>query len=265
DIIIANDPDADRVGAMAAHNGEFVGLTGNELGVLMTHYLLNRHKEQGDMPENPAIVSTIVSTNLTRAIAEDFGAAYFEVLTGFKYIGEKMTNWEQTKEHSYVFGFEESIGFLPGDYARDKDAVAASLLICEMAAHYKAQGLTLIDAMNKLLEKYGYHYDYNISITKTGMEGAAQIRHIMEDLRKNPPADIGGISVAAVRDYRPGYGGLPPSDVLYYELADNSWFCIRPSGTEPKIKIYCGVIGENPTHAAQKARDLADLIVSVIN
>jgi len=264
DIIVANDPDADRVGVMVKHGGEYVLLAGNQTGTLLAQYLLSGRKANGTLPPNPGIISTIVSTNMTREIAAAYGAEYAEVLTGFKFIGEQIEKWENSGKAEYVFGFEESIGFLPGPYARDKDAIASSMLICEVAAVYKIQGKTLIDAIGELYKKYGWHKEHTVNIVKPGLDGAAQIRAIMADKRNNPPKSVNNIAVSKIRDYQNGYEGLPPSDVLYYELADGSWLCIRPSGTEPKIKIYCGILGKDEADAKAKIAGLADAIENMV-
>jgi phosphoglucomutase len=253
DIVVATDPDADRVGAAVRHKGEYKLLTGNMTGVILAEYILSSLKEKGSLPANGALISTIVSTDMTKAIAKAYGIAYFDVLTGFKYIGEKIKEFEQTGEHSYVFGFEESYGCLAGTYARDKDAVVASLLICEAAAFYKKQGLTLLDALDNLYAKYGYYIEAIESITLKGLEGLADMRRIMAQLRDNPPISLAGVNVTEARDYlnktivyplegRREATTLPVSDVLYYALEDGSWVCVRPSGTEPKIKIYFGAL-----------------------
>ena len=251
DIIVATDPDADRVGVAVKQNGEYTLLSGNMTGVILTEYLISGLKEQGKLPANGAIISTIVSTNMARVIAEANGLAYMEVLTGFKYIGEKIKEFEATGSHSYIFGFEESCGYLAGTFARDKDAVSATLLVCEAAAYYKKQGLTLYDVLQKLYKKYGIYRESIESVTLKGVDGVAKIKYIMANLRENPPKTLAGESVTEARDYVSGVvenlrtgaisrTNLPVSDVLYYATACGSWACVRPSGTEPKIKIYFG-------------------------
>jgi len=253
DIVVATDPDCDRVGVAVKDGGEYIFLSGNMTGVILTDYIATQMKAKGTLPANGAIVSTIVSTDMTRAIAKANGLAYMEVLTGFKYVGEKIKEFEETGDYSYIFGFEESYGYLAGTYARDKDAVAATLLICEAAAYYRAAGLSLNDVLKKLYEKYGIYREYVESITLKGVDGLKNIRKIMSHLRTTPPEKLGGVAVTQARDYQNGMvenlpagetsqTGLPASDVLYYTMSDGSWACVRPSGTEPKIKIYFGTI-----------------------
>jgi len=264
DIICATDPDADRVGAVVRNDkNEYVILTGNMTGALLTEYVLSGRKAAGTLPADAAIVSTIVSTNMTKVIADHYNAAYFDVLTGFKYIGAKIKDFELANSHSYVFGFEESYGCLAGTYARDKDAVVSTMLVCEMAAAYKKRGMTLYDGLLELYAKYGFYTESIESITMKGVEGVAQIKGMMKAMRENPPADINGVKVVETRDYKSGViaytdgapnapTNLPESDVLYFALADESWFAVRPSGTEPKIKIYFGVKGTSREDAADK-------------
>jgi len=252
DLIICTDPDADRLGvAVRDSGGIYRYLSGNMTGALLAEYLLSQKQAHGTLPANAAIVTTIVSTNMAQSIAGFYNAACFEVLTGFKYIGEKIKEFETNGTHTYIFGFEESYGYLAGDYTRDKDAVAAALLICETAAFYQKQNMSLWDAMLVLFKKYGYFKETLESVTLKGIKGLAQIRHIMDNMRANPPQEINGIPVTERRDYNARTivdcmtgtakaAALPQSDVLYYTLADGSWFCIRPSGTEPKIKLYFG-------------------------
>ncbi|MCL2570764.1 MAG: phospho-sugar mutase [Defluviitaleaceae bacterium] len=249
DIIIATDPDADRVGVACKHEGEYIFLSGNMTGVLLTEYMLS---ERADLPKNGAVISTIVSTNMTRAIAKAYDMDYFEVLTGFKYIGEMIKQFEETGNHTYILGFEESYGYLTGTYARDKDAIAASLLVCEAAAYYRKQGLNLYQVLLGLYKKYGLYKEKIASITMKGIEGLNDIKRIMTDLRTTPPMTLGGSSLIQARDYLTDTAkciksgvtkktGLPISNVLYFAMEDGSWACIRPSGTEPKIKLYVGV------------------------
>jgi len=256
DIIIATDPDCDRVGvaikAPKEHPGDdYIFLSGNQTGVILAEYLITQMKAKGNLPDNGAIISTIVSTNMTRAIAQANNLAYMEVLTGFKYIGEKIKEFEETGSHTYIFGFEESYGYLAGTYARDKDAVAATLLICEAAAFYRKQGLSLNDVLKSLYEKYGLYKDIVESITLKGVDGLADIKRIMASLRATPPKNLAGSPVVEVRDYKNRTitnvasgetvaSTLPASDVIYFATADDSWACVRPSGTEPKIKLYFG-------------------------
>lgn len=246
DIIVGTDPDCDRMGAVVRNNeGEYVVLTGNQSGAIMIHYLLGTLKERGLMPANGVVVKTIVTSEMGGDIAASYGAEVVNTLTGFKYIGEKMTQYEQSGDHTFLFGYEESYGYLAGTYARDKDAVVASLLICEAAAYYKSQGKTLYDVLMELYAKHGYYSEHLESRTLKGVDGVQQIAGIMNDWRSNPPVEIGGVRVERVLDYLPGLDGLPPENVLKYMLADGSWFCLRPSGTEPKIKVYFAVRGES--------------------
>lgn len=256
DIVLATDPDADRLGVYCkdTRTGEYVTFTGNMSAMLIADYMLGEKVKNGTMPENPAFVESIVSTDMAKAIAKAYGVELIEVLTGFKYIGEQMLKFETTKSHNYVFGMEESYGCLPGTYARDKDAPAAVCMLCEVAAYHKSKGKTLWDAMIDMYEKYGYYREGIATMTLKGIDGAAQIQEIMSRARGNVPATVGGYEVLAVRDYKADTRkdvktgavtstGLPSSNVLYYELSDDAWCCVRPSGTEPKIKFYCGVKG----------------------
>ncbi len=276
DIIIGTDPDSDRVGAIVLHNGEYRILNGNMTGVLLCEYVLSQKKAKGELPENAAVVSTIVSSNMTKQIAKAYNTKYFEVLTGFKYIGEKIKMFEQEKSYQFMMGFEESYGYLAGTHARDKDAVVSAMLICELAAVLKLQGKTLIDGLDDLYEKYGYYKELNESITLKGLEGVRAIKKIMTNLRENIPTSIGDDKILAVGDYHVGYVSdlinnsknlieLPKSDILYYELSDDEWFCVRPSGTEPKIKIYYGVRGKNHEDADARLRILSENARNLVN
>lgn len=253
DVIIGTDPDCDRVGAMVKDDkGEFVALTGNMVGALATEYILARRKEQGRLPENGAVIKTIVSTEMIAPICEEYGVKKIDVLTGFKFIGEQIKGFDETGSNTYLFGFEESYGCLAGTYARDKDAVYASVMICEMAAYYKEKGMTLYEALLALYEKYGYYREGVKSMTMKGLEGMARIQLIMKTFRENTPAELGGYKVVVAKDYKTQVfknmvtgeesgSPLPVSDVLHYTLEDGTWVCIRPSGTEPKLKFYIGV------------------------
>lgn len=268
DVIVGTDPDCDRVGAMVRNEkGEFIVLTGNMIGALLTEYILSRKKEAGTLPQNGAVVKTIVSTEMIRPICEAFGVEVMEVLTGFKFIGEKIKNFEETGSHTYLFGFEESYGCLAGTYARDKDAVVATLLICEMAAYYKKQGMTLYDGLQKLYETYGCYVEGVKAVTLQGLEGVEKIRRIMENFRANVPTAFGGIPVVWAKDYKSGVfqnlqtgetekSPLPSSDVVYYILTDGTWVCVRPSGTEPKMKFYIGVKADTVAKAKEKIQAL---------
>ncbi len=258
DIVLATDPDADRLGVYAkdADTGEYVSFTGNMSGMLIAEYILRERKKTDTMPENPALVETIVTTDMAKAIAADYHTALIEVLTGFKYIGEQIRLFEEQKSFNYVFGLEESYGCLAGTYARDKDACVAVMLLCEAAAYYKSKNMTLWDAMMDMYERYGYYREGLKTLTLKGIDGAEKIRRMMKEQRENPPKELGGLKVLAVRDYQADTRkdmmtgevtatGLPASDVLYYELSDDAWCCVRPSGTEPKIKYYFGVKGNS--------------------
>ncbi|CAI6081988.1 phospho-sugar mutase [Cohnella sp. JJ-181] len=246
DIIVGTDPDCDRMGAVVKNDkGEYVVLSGNQSGALMVHYLLSNLQAKGRLPANGAVIKTIVTSEMGADIARSYGSAVINTLTGFKYIGEKMTEFEASGEHAFLFGYEESYGYLAGTYARDKDAVVASLLICEAAAYYKTQGKTLYDVLLELYAKYGTYLEKLESRTLKGKDGVAQIAAIMADWRTNPPAEVGGIKVEQVLDYELGLDGLPKENVLKFLRADGSWFCLRPSGTEPKIKVYFAVRGDD--------------------
>ena len=269
DIILATDPDADRLGVYAkdAKTGKYVSFTGNMSGMLIAEYILRERTKTGTMLENPALVETIVTTDMAKAIAADYHAALIEVLTGFKYIGEQIKFFEQQNTYHYVFGLEESYGCLAGTYARDKDACVAVMMLCEVAAYYKQQGKTLWDAMIEMYEKYGYYKEALATLTLKGIDGASRIQEMMSEQRKNPPKELGGLKVRAVRDYKTNVRkdlltgeeeptGLPASNVLYYELEDHAWCCVRPSGTEPKIKFYFGVKGNSLEDAEVKLEAL---------
>ena len=273
DIVLATDPDADRLGIYAkdTKTGEYVAFTGNMSGMLIAEYILRERTATNTMPEDPAMVSTIVTTNMAPAIAADYNVKFIEVLTGFKYIGEQIKWMEEAGKGHYVFGLEESYGCLAGTHARDKDAIVAVMCLCEMAAWCKKHGQTCWDHMIELYEKYGYYKETQYAITLKGIDGAAQIAEMMDKLRRNPPKSFGDLKVVEMRDYeldqvtdmetgavRPT--GLPKSNVLYFDLTNNSWCCARPSGTEPKIKFYMGVKGTSLEDAQQKVDQLtADL------
>ena len=261
DLVLATDPDADRLGVWVRDKaGEYHCLTGNMSGCLIAEYEISQRKAVKGLPADGALITTIVSTKLSKAIAASYGIKYIEVLTGFKYIGQQILEFEKSGHGTYLFGFEESYGCLIGTYARDKDAVSASVALCEAAAYYKSKGLTLWDAMTAMYEKYGYYKDGVQSITLSGIEGLQKIQDIMNSLRANAPKQIGGFDVIAVRDYKTGKikniatgeeseTGLPASNVLYFELTGNAWVCVRPSGTEPKLKLYYGICGKSTDDA----------------
>ena len=277
DIILGTDPDCDRVGAVVkTKDGSYTVLTGNMTGTLICNYICSQKAKLGTLPKNGALVSTIVSSEMTKAIAKKYNLAYFDVLTGFKYIGEKIKEFEQTGDYQYVFGFEESYGCLSGTYARDKDAVVASLLICEMAAYYKSRGMSLYDGLMELYDTYGVYKEIIHSITLKGIEGIENMKKIMDTLRKDAPSEIAGVKVTETRDYledkivdvatgKVSPTNLPKSNVLYFTLADDTWFCVRPSGTEPKIKIYFGTNADTVENAEKKIATAQDGIMKVVN
>ena len=269
DIVIANDPDADRLGVHVkdSKTGEYIAFNGNMTGAILAEYVVSEKKKNNKLPSNSAMVKSIVSSNMVDVIAQEYNVKLFEVLTGFKYIGEKIKEFEQNKDFQYVFGYEESYGYLIGTHARDKDGIVATMALCEAAAVYKKQGLTLWDKMLELYERYGYFKEGIITVTLEGADGAEQIKSIMEKMRNNTPASFGNYKITAVRDYSTGKvknlvtgeeyeTGLPASNVLYYELENNEWCCIRPSGTEPKIKLYMGVRGTSMKNAEEKLEEL---------
>lgn len=269
DIVLATDPDADRLGVYAKDTGtgEYVSFTGNMSGMLIAEYILRERTKAGTMPKRPALVETIVTTGMAKAVAAHYDTALIRVLTGFKYIGEQIKLFEQEHTYDYVFGLEESYGCLAGTYARDKDACVAVMMLCEAAAYYKLQGKTLWDAMLAMYEAYGYYKEGLATLTLKGIDGARQIQEMMGCARSNPPKILGGYRVLAVCDYKEGVrkdlisgestpAGLPSSNVLYYELEQDAWCCVRPSGTEPKIKYYFGVKGTSLEDAQDKLEAL---------
>lgn len=279
DLVLATDPDADRLGVRVkdSKTGEYHTLTGNMSGCLLADYEVGQKKEVlGKLPEDGAIISTIVTTNMAAAIAKHYGVEFIEVLTGFKYIGQQILGFETKGKGSYLFGFEESYGCLIGTHARDKDAIVATMALCEAAAYYKTKGMTLWDAMVAMYEKYGYYKDDIQSITLKGIEGLEKIQTILENLRKNPPTEIGAYKVLSARDYKADTivnmetkevtaTGLPNSNVLYYDLNDDAWVCVRPSGTEPKIKIYYGIKGTSLQDADEKSAALGAEVKKLID
>ncbi|MFB5759897.1 phospho-sugar mutase [Paenibacillus medicaginis] len=266
DLLLGTDPDADRMGAVVKNkSGEYVVLSGNQSGAIMVYYLLNQLKEAGKLPENGAVVKTIVTSEMGAVIAEHFGAAVFNTLTGFKYIGELMNKFDQTGGHTYLFGYEESYGYLAGNYARDKDAVLAAMLIAEAAAYYSTQGKTLYDVLEELYEKFGYFQERLESRTLKGKDGLEKIQSLMTQWRNNPAAEIAGVMVKEVLDYSKGLDGLPKENVLKFMLEDGSWFCLRPSGTEPKIKVYFAVRGLSTADAEGKITRLVEAVMSRVD
>jgi len=246
DLIIGTDPDCDRVGVVVKNKeGEYIVLTGNQTGALLTHYILENLKTTGRMPKNPVVIKTIVTTEMARRIAKSYEVEVIDVLTGFKYIGEKIKEFEEKQSKDFVFGFEESYGYLSGTFVRDKDGVIASMLICEMAAFYKLKGMTLYEGLISLYEKYGYFKEDLKSITLEGIEGSQRIKEIMDMLRNNPPKEIAEIKVREVKDYLKGINDLPKSNVIQLVLDDDSIITARPSGTEPKIKFYFAARGKS--------------------
>ena len=278
DLVLATDPDADRLGVYVkdAKSGEYIPLTGNMSGSLLCEYVLSQKQAEGKIPADGQVVKSIVSTNLIDAVAKAYGAELIEVLTGFKWIGKQILKNETTGTGTYLFGMEESYGCLIGTYARDKDAISATAALCEAAAYYKQKGMTLWDAMVAMYEKYGYYKDSVKSIGLSGIEGLAKIQSIMETLRNNTPAEVGGYKVVSARDYKLDTirdmetgavkpTGLPASNVLYYDLEDGAWICVRPSGTEPKIKFCFGVRGTSLEDADQKEADLGAAVMAMVD
>ena len=273
DVVLANDPDADRLGVYAkdSKTGEYHSFTGNMSGLLIAEYELSQKQERGEIPANGALIKTIVSSNLADAIAKEYNLKLVEVLTGFKYIGEQMRLFEQTGKNTYMFGFEESYGCLVGTHARDKDGIAAVMALCEAAAYYKTKGYTLWDQMMNIYEKYGYYKELTVSVTKEGVSGADEIKQIMENIRQNPITQLGKYKVLKFRDYKQGTikdletgkeenTNLPTSNVLYFELNNDAWCCVRPSGTEPKIKFYIGIKENNMEDAEKSLKELAEKV-----
>ena len=278
DLVLATDPDADRLGVRVKDkNGEYHDLTGNMSGCLLANYEISQRKAvNGSLPEDGALIKTIVTTNLADAIAKGYGVKLIEVLTGFKFIGQQILGFEKSGKGSYLFGFEESYGCLIGTYARDKDAIVATMALCEAAAYYKTQGKTLWDAMIEMYEQFGYYKDDIKAVTMKGIEGLQKIQDIMNSLRQNPPAEFAGHKVVAVRDYKADTiknletgevtpTGLPNSNVLYYELTNDAWVCVRPSGTEPKVKFYYGVKGISLADADEKSAVMGKAVLDMVD
>lgn len=262
DILIATDPDADRVAVEVKNKeGGYTFLSGNETGSLLTYYILSRLSEKGKLPENGAIVKSIVSTDLPEKIADKFGVAHFNVLTGFKNIYAKANEWDKTGEYQYIFGFEDAIGYSYGDNVRDKDAISSSMMVIEMAAYYKAQGKTLLDVQKEIYEEFGYHAQNLNSVVLEGLDGQKLIARIMEEFRANPIEEINGIKLESITDYLNDETGLEKQNCLGYKLEDGSWYILRPSGTEPKIKLYI----YSSADTAEKAQKMADAIFETAN
>ncbi len=273
DLVLATDPDADRLGVYAkdTKTGEYKVFTGNMSGMLICEYEMSQKKALGILPENGALVTTIVSSNMAQAVAKEYGMKFIECLTGFKYIGEQIKFFEQSGSNEYVFGFEESYGCLVGTHARDKDAVVAVMALCEAAAYYKTQGITLWDQMLNIYNKYGYYKEDLFTMTFKGADGAKKMQDMMDAYRKNTPKQVGAYKVLRLRDYKNDVitdlatgetvpTGLPKSNVLYFELENDAWFCVRPSGTEPKIKFYAGIKGTSLEDSAKKLDELMEAI-----
>ena len=275
DIVLANDPDADRIGVYARKaKGEYVSFTGNMSAELLLEYELSEKKKKGLLPEGSCIITTIVSTDMAKAMAKAYGIKEFETLTGFKWIGKKIREFEEENSYKFQFGFEESYGCIISDHARDKDGISAVMATCEAAAFYKAQGLSLVDQMKNIYKKYGYYKEGQIAVVLKGVDGAKEIKDKMEKMRNNPPKELAGLKVLEVRDYEKheivkangekGETDLPTSNVLYYELENNSWACVRPSGTEPKIKFYMGVKGNSDADADEKLAKLKEAMQAIV-
>ena len=277
DVVLATDPDSDRLGVYSKdENGEYVPYTGNMSAILIAEYELSQKKEKGLLSNNGAIITTIVSSNMTKDLAKEYNLTMFETLTGFKWIGEKIRQFEENNNsYSYQFGFEESYGCLISPHARDKDGISAVMALCEATAYYKSKGITLWEQMINIYKKYGFYKEGQVSITLKGADGAEQIKAMMEKMRKNPPKKLGSYDVLEVRDYKEHTivkadgtkleTDLPTSNVLYYDLNDNSWCCVRPSGTEPKIKFYMGVKGKSMEEAEQKLEELTEAMKEYSN
>ncbi|KKC19311.1 phosphomannomutase PgmA [Streptococcus sp. NCTC 11567] len=266
DVLVATDPDADRLGVeIRQADGSYWNLSGNQIGALIAKYILEAHKEAGTLPENAALAKSIVSTELVTKIAESYGATMFNVLTGFKFIAEKIQEFEEKHNHTYMFGFEESFGYLIKPFVRDKDAIQAVLLVAEIAAYYRSRGLTLADGIDEIFKEYGYFAEKTISVTLSGVDGAAEIKKIMDKFRDNAPSQFNQTDIVLTEDFlaqtassKDGQTTLttPPSNVLKYTLADDSWFAVRPSGTEPKIKFYIATVGDTLNSAEEKIANI---------
>ena len=276
DVLVATDPDADRVGVeVLQKDGSYLNLSGNQIGAIMAKYILEAHKNAGTLPENAALCKSIVSTDLVTKIAESYGATMFNVLTGFKFIAEKIQEFEEKHNHTYMMGFEESFGYLIKPFVRDKDAIQAVLVVAELAAYYRSRGLTLADGIEEIYKEYGYYSEKTISVTLSGVDGAEQIKSIMAKFRNNAPKEWNGTAISVVEDFKAQTSTAadgtvtalttPPSDVLKYTLADGSWIAVRPSGTEPKIKFYIAVVGESNEDSQSKIANIEAEINAFVN
>ena len=275
DVLVATDPDADRVGVeVLQKDGSYLNLSGNQIGAIMAKYILEAHKNAGTLPENAALCKSIVSTDLVTKIAESYGATMFNVLTGFKFIAEKIQEFEEKHNHTYMMGFEESFGYLIKPFVRDKDAIQAVLVVAELAAYYRSRGLTLADGIEEIYKEYGYYAEKTISVTLSGVDGAEQIKSIMAKFRDNGPKEFNNTAITVVEDFKAQTSTAtdgtvtalttPPSDVLKYTLADGSWIAVRPSGTEPKIKFYIAVVGESNEYSQTKIANIEAEINSFV-
>ncbi|HBC30594.1 MAG TPA: phosphoglucomutase, partial [Clostridiales bacterium] len=276
EIIIGTDPDCDRVGVIVKHKGEFVPLNGNQTGALLLNYLLASLEEQGKIPESPAIVKTVVTSEVANCIADKYDVTTFDTLTGFKYIAELMQKFEDTKEYNFLFGYEESFGYLAGTFVRDKDAVIASMLICEMSAYYKKQGKTLIDVLAEIYDEHGYYIEETVSLYFSGITGQSKMKSIMEYFRENKPSSLAGKKIPTIIDYKMSISlnlikgttekiNYPKSDVLKFSFEDGSWLVLRPSGTEPKLKVYFSINGESRDKSIEALEKAKGEILNIID
>ncbi len=276
DLIIGTDPDCDRVGAVVLHKGDYVPLNGNQTGALLLNYLLTSLNEQGKMPENPVVVKTVVTSEVANCIADKFKVTILDTLTGFKYVAELMQKFEETKEYNFLFGYEESYGYLAGTFVRDKDAVIASMLICEMAAYYKKQGKTLVDVLNEIYEEQGYYIEETVSLSFSGVTGQSKMKSIMEYFREHKLNSLSGKAIPYINDYKMGISldlikgtteklNYPKSDVLKFCFEDGSWLVLRPSGTEPKLKVYFSINGESKNESRERLEKTKSEILNIID
>lgn len=276
DLVIGTDPDADRIGIIVRNMmGEYVTLSGNQIGIILTEYILSQKEKRGELPDNGIVISTIVSSNIVKEITKNYGVSYMELLTGFRYIGEKIKEFESSNEYEYIFGFEESYGYLYGKHVRDKDAIISAMLICEVATYYKSKNITIYEGLQEIYKKYGFFKETTYQKTLEGIDGLNKIKSIMLKLRENPPHIIDTVNVTSIRDYKNSIIknldlgntesiNLPKSDVLYFELENKSWFCVRPSGTEPKLKIYFGTIGVSENNVTARLQKLIKDVLKLV-